>query len=1025
MKSDKETNSVANIQQSADIPAAVSIRDDGHAMRATMAREPPQDNRNKIEHSLPWVPWVAEQGMRLNAAHQGRPRRSSLYAGSARRGVGVTPPTHMRRLSAQDDQLTAEAAETWQHTTPRPSSQLLITSAAQEPDLIDVGARSGISVEHKAADGDAVAQDLGLVAPVMTKEASTTSSVSSPRTFEAASGGLSAAGDSHRTFVQSLVGKTVGINVYASAKERLIGKVLSADSEADVLTVRHIRNNGSAWEELYHYDRVTGKLDSHLTFTVLDSEAGILEKMERQASKMSKVEQTNLGKYVLSVDSPRQFQPIVKSASQRAVVAMAKAAPSPSKHVPKERSGLGAEHTSTVLGTSGAQFTSAQLAKMNTARRRARRAQKASRRRASAKARAKTMAQAEGHVFAKQLLRLDSLSSASSQSSASDSESDAGSGSGSLGTDTGSESEVELDSWVGRTIEIVEGDGQGVQGLVLSVDGNELTVMHGTAGADDEKYEENYMYDRHTGMLDGWLSFKLLGDIDRTRDSDRGSGRSFTRRPSMRESIKAAEFIVKEVVLQRDDMGLGMALQYDGTPPEHRIWVDALLPGRPAALSGELQPGDQVIAINGQRVPFIKIHTVGKLLSQPTIHLTTKRKVPMLSVTLTRGETGLGMVLSFERGTSVQPSVWVDALLPNMPAANSGQVQAGDQIVSINGDKIEQLTVHQVNARLKAESVTLQLKRNMPAMPTVAIAQQASNAINNTDSGIMSTGSGNNGGTYASAAIGAVVSDDRQGGIRGVADGRHLSRRPSVQEGITEAKYIDLSVTLSRDSRGLGMSLEYDGMPPEHRVWIDALIPGRPAASCEQLEHGDRLMAVNEQQISLMTVPQMSKLLQSPTVRLRVRRKVLLKTVVLKRDKQGLGMVLEYIGQAPNLIVRVDEIFPMRPAALTQKLQVGDNITEVDGVRVKALMVGQVNAMLGARETVQLTVQRASVEESQNAKRRRQRALRQGKLNTNKPRQRAQAIKRAWNKVSKQFARWAVRLLGLDLVFDTCNLPMA
>ena len=88
-------------------------------------------------------------------------------------------------------------------------------------------------------------------------------------------------------------------------------------------------------------------------------------------------------------------------------------------------------------------------------------------------------------------------------------------------------------------------------------------------------------------------------------------------------------------------------------------------------------------------------------------------------------------------------------------------------------------------------------------------------------------------------------------------------------------------------------------------------------------------------------------------------------------------------------------------------------------------MVGQVNAMLGARETVQLTVQRASVEESQDAKRRRQRALRKGKLNTNKPRQRAQAIKRAWNKVSKQFARWAVRLLGLDLVFDTCNLPMA
>ena len=133
MNSDKQKVSVAHVQQSADSPAAASVREDGHAMRATTAHEPPQDNQNKIEHSLPWVPWVAEQDMQLNAASPGRPRRSSLYAGSARRGVDVPPPTHTRRLSAQDDQLTAETAEPWQHTTPLPSSKLIMTAAAQKP----------------------------------------------------------------------------------------------------------------------------------------------------------------------------------------------------------------------------------------------------------------------------------------------------------------------------------------------------------------------------------------------------------------------------------------------------------------------------------------------------------------------------------------------------------------------------------------------------------------------------------------------------------------------------------------------------------------------------------------------------------------------------------------------------------------------------------------------------------------------------------------------------------------------------
>ena len=123
------------------------------------------------------------------------------------------------------------------------------------------------------------------------------------------------------------------------------------------------------------------------------------------------------------------------------------------------------------------------------------------------------------------------------------------------------------------------------------------------------------------------------------------------------------------------------------------------------------------------------------------------------------------------------------------------------------------------------------------------------------------------------------------------------------------------------------MALEYDGSPPEHQIWIDACFPGRPAALCERLKRGDRIVSVNDQQIHVLSIQEVSKLLaQSDVVRLEIKRKVLFRTVTVHRDEQGLGMVLAHAGNPPDLLVRVDTLLPGRPVALTQKVRLGDYI---------------------------------------------------------------------------------------------------
>ena len=235
---------------------------------------------------------------------------------------------------------------------------------------------------------------------------------------------------------------------------------------------------------------------------------------------------------------------------------------------------------------------------------------------------------------------------------------------------------------------------------------------------------------------------------------------------------------------------------------------------------------------------------------------------------------------------------------------------------------------------------------------------------------------------------------------------RHLIRRPSLEEGITEATFVTRTIELEPDQQGLGMALEYDGSPPEHSIWVDACFPGRPAALCEQLERGDKIVSVNDQQIHLLSIQEVSKLLaQSEVVRLTIKRKVQIRTVTVQRDSEGLGMVLAHTGQPPDLLVRVDTLLPGRPVALTQRVQLGDYLTEINGLQVKMLSISQVHELLGAASQVQLTLERAAADATQNtsASRRRERRQRRQPAES--------AVKRGWSKVSQKLAQWTVSAL--------------
>ena len=204
---------------------------------------------------------------------------------------------------------------------------------------------------------------------------------------------------------------------------------------------------------------------------------------------------------------------------------------------------------------------------------------------------------------------------------------------------------------------------------------------------------------------------------------------------------------------------------------------------------------------------------------------------------------GLGIVLD-HKGSVPEHQIWVDEVIPGSVADKTGQIHAGDQLMSINGVEVCSMAMERVISKemLGQQVVSLTVRHLKGAMEALqelranegpkdtlearSLAQMAE-AVNDLN----------------------VESDLTDGGKKGKRRGS-ITLSPQKRQEMRGTESGDdgggtvFDVELQRDVTGLGLVLDQSDErvhPAEHRIWVDQLILGTPADVCGKIQVGDIL----------------------------------------------------------------------------------------------------------------------------------------------------------------------------------------
>jgi hypothetical protein len=175
---------------------------------------------------------------------------------------------------------------------------------------------------------------------------------------------------------------------------------------------------------------------------------------------------------------------------------------------------------------------------------------------------------------------------------------------------------------------------------------------------------------------------------------------------------------------------LGVGLQLSA-----KLEVKSLLAGGPGAASGVIQPGDVLLAIDGESVVGMKLEAVGPLLqgipgSQTEITLRCKQTRREKRVTLVRlqAQAGVGMVL--RRNGANQ--LCVQSVEPG-GAADAGGVVVGDVVEYIDGQNVLGKKLREVVPVILGEEgtlLTLVVRRNTDGDPITLYMRRTIRDVN-------------------------------------------------------------------------------------------------------------------------------------------------------------------------------------------------------------------------------------------------------------------------------------------------------
>ncbi|XP_065063880.1 tyrosine-protein phosphatase non-receptor type 13-like isoform X2 [Rhopilema esculentum] len=338
------------------------------------------------------------------------------------------------------------------------------------------------------------------------------------------------------------------------------------------------------------------------------------------------------------------------------------------------------------------------------------------------------------------------------------------------------------------------------------------------------------------------------------------------------------------IELQKKRGSFGLCLT--GGPEMGGIYVKSVLPA--GASDGKIAKGDRIVEISGIAMDgFLKFQCDEILKKAPnTITIMVERfkiadEIPLLdgdlfSVELRRVELGLGLTLT---GGIEKGGIYVKGILPESPAEHCEKIRRGDRIVEINGVSVDGLTKHQAADLFKR-----------------------ANVIN------------------------------------------ILFERNATYDNIIVPESDFFSVDLAKKNNSFGITLA--GGPEIGGVFIKSLQTGGAAADDARLQKGDRILAINGQIIDGMTRQQAYEILKGSLnkVILYLERctvgsdvpplDTVLTVVELTKAAGSFGLSLMGGPESGGIFVRA--MMPNGSAEIDGRVQIGDKITEINGISLDA-----------------------------------------------------------------------------------------
>lgn len=294
------------------------------------------------------------------------------------------------------------------------------------------------------------------------------------------------------------------------------------------------------------------------------------------------------------------------------------------------------------------------------------------------------------------------------------------------------------------------------------------------------------------------------------------------------------------VHLVREGKSFGFTIRGGYHEQQHKtrpLIVTQVRPGGPADREGSIKIGDRILAINDYNVAHFSLAEASVFLQQcgREVNLMVEYDVSLMeAVNNAQGpllieidklpgmKLGVHLTQTSHQG---KPCLCIDHIDPMSIADRCGALHLGDHITSIDGTSVDQMSIAEASRLIEThtqDTIKLEL------LPHRLVERQQSRDFINKNGLLKAPVS------ISSAATSVVISN--------------------------QICHVDtVEVSLCGDHKGVGLTV--DGGPPEG-ITVYSIQPGSAAERCGVIQEGDRVVGVNDIEITNQSAEQVNQLIR-------------------------------------------------------------------------------------------------------------------------------------------------------------------